>query len=51
MRRLARAQPHLRSFAFWNSHIEPCRKAGNPLKATSLLLLILILLLISARED
>ena len=34
MRRLARAQPHLRSFAFWDSHKSEIRKAGNREKAT-----------------
>ncbi len=33
VRRLARAQPHLRGFAFWNSHIERLTKAGIPGKA------------------
>ena len=39
MRRLARAQAHLRSFAFWNSHKSGTRKAGNQEKTTGWLFL------------
>jgi hypothetical protein len=52
VRRLARAQPHLGRFAFWNSHTKRATKAEKCRKATSSAApgRILIVLLIRSSE-